>query len=43
MIESTNESIKSSETTLRNVTENQEFLNIGKILKRNVETSKHQL
>ena len=34
-IESTNESMKNTETTLRKLTENQEFLNIDKILKAN--------
>ena len=33
IIESTNESTKNTETTLRNLTQNQEFLNIEKILK----------
>ena len=42
-IESTNESIKNTEATLRNLTENQESLNTGKILKTNVETIKRQL
>ena len=34
-IESTNDSMKNTETTLRKLTENQEFLNIDKILKAN--------
>ena len=38
-----NESIKNTETTLRNLTENQEFLSIDKILKTNVEATKRQL
>ena len=42
-IDSTNESIKNTETTLRNLTENQEFLNIKKILKKNLEATKSQL
>ena len=42
-IESTNESMKNTETTLRNLRENQEFLNIDKILKTNVEATKYQL
>ena len=37
IIKSTNESIKNTEATLRNLTENQEFLNIDKVLKTNVE------
>ena len=41
--ESTNESIKNTETTVRNLTENQEFLNIDKILKTNIEVTKRQL
>ena len=36
-IKSTNDSIKNTEATLRNLTENQEFLNIDKVLKTNVE------
>ena len=32
-IKSTNESIKNTEATLRNLTENQELLNIDKVLK----------
>ena len=43
IIKSTNESIKNTEATLRNLTENQEFLNIGKVLKTNVEPTKRQL
>ena len=42
-IKSTNESIKNTEATLRNVTGNQEFLNIDKVLKTNVEATKRQL
>ena len=42
-IESTNESIKNTETILRDLTVNQEFLNIGKILKTNIEATKLQL
>ena len=42
-IKSTNDSIKNTEATLRNLTENQEFLNIGKVLKTNVEATKRQL
>ena len=42
-IESTIESIKNTETTLRNLTENQEFPNIDKILKTNIEATKRQL
>ena len=42
-IKSTNESIKNTETTLRNSTEKQEFVNIDKILKTDVEATKHQL
>ena len=42
-IKSTNESIKNTEVTLRNLTENQEFLSIDKVLKTNVEASKRQL
>ena len=42
-IKSTNESIKNTETTSRNLTENQEFLNIDIILKINVEATKCQL
>ena len=40
---STNESIKNTEATWRNVTENQEFLNIDKVLKTNIEATKRQL
>ena len=43
IIESTNESTKNTETTLRNLTGNQEFLNIEKILKTNVEATKCQM
>ena len=42
-IEPTTESIKSTETTLRNLTENQESQSIGIILKANVEATKSQL
>ena len=42
-IESSNESIKNTEAILRNITENQEFLSIGKVLKTNVEAIKRQL
>ena len=42
-IEFTNESIKNTETALRNLTENQEFLNIEKILKTYIEATKRQL
>ena len=42
-IESTNESIKNTETILRDLTVNQEFLNIGKILKTNIGATKLQL
>ena len=42
-IKSTNDSIKNTEATLRNLTENQELLNIDKVLKTNVETTKRQL
>ena len=42
-IKSTNESMKNTETTLRNLTENHEFLNIDKILKTNVDVTKRQL
>ena len=42
-IKSTNESIKSTEPTLTNLTENQDFLNIDEILKTNVESTKSQL
>ena len=42
-IKSTNESIKNTETTLKNLTENKEFLNIDEILKKNVEATKGQL
>ena len=42
-IKSTNDSIKNTEATLRNLTENQEFLNIDKVLKTNVEATKRQL
>ena len=42
-IKSTNESIKNTEATFRNLTEYQEFLNIDKVLKTNVEASKSQL
>ena len=42
-IKSTNESIKNTEVTLRNLTENQEFLSIDKVLKTNVEATKRQL
>ena len=41
-IKSPNLSIKSTEATLRNSTENLEFLNIDKILKINVEATKRQ-
>ena len=43
VIKSTNESIKNTEVTLRNLTENQEFLSIDKVLKTNVEATKRQL
>ena len=43
IIKSTNESIKNTEVTLRNLTENQEFLNLDKVLKTNVEATKRQL
>ena len=42
-IKSTNEDIKSTETTLRNLKENQELVNIDKTLKTNVEATKRQL
>ena len=42
-IKSTNESIKNTEATLRNVTGNQEFETLTKILKTNVEATKRQL
>ena len=42
-MKSTNESIKNTEVTLRNLTENQEFLNIDKVLKTNAEATKRQL
>ena len=42
-IKSTTESIKNTEATWRNVTENQEFLNIDKVLKTNIEATKRQL
>ena len=42
-IESTNEGIKNTERTLRNLTENLQFLNIKKISKINVEATKHQI
>ena len=42
-IKSTNGSMKNTEATQRNLTENQEFLNIDKILKTNVEATKRQL
>ena len=42
-IESTNENIKNTERTLRNLTENLQFLNIKKISKINVEATKHQI
>ena len=42
-IKSKNGSIKNTEATQRNLTENQEFLNIDKILKTNVEATKRQL
>ena len=42
-IESTNESIKNTERTLRNLTENLQFLNIKKISKIHVEATKHQI
>ena len=42
-IESANKSIQNTETTLRNLTENQEFLNIDKVLNINVEATKLQL
>ena len=42
-IESTNESINNTERTLRNLTENLQFLNIKKISKINVEATKHQI
>ena len=42
-IKSTNDSIKNTEATLRNLTENQELLNIDKVLKTNVEATKRQL
>ena len=38
-----NDSINSTETTFRNLTENQELLKIDKILKINVEATKRQL
>ena len=38
-----NDSINSTETTFRNLTENQELLKIDKILKINVEAVKRQL
>ena len=41
-IKSTNESMWSTEAILRNLTENQEFLNIEKILKIDVEATKRQ-
>ena len=41
-IKSTNESIKNTEATWRNLTENQEFLNIDKVLKTNIEATKRQ-
>ena len=42
-IESTNENIKNTERTLRNLTENLQFLNIKNISKINVEATKHQI
>ena len=42
-IKSANESIKYTEGTLRNLTENKEFLHIAKVLKTNVEATKRQL
>ena len=42
-IKSTNDNIKNTEATLRNLSENQEFLNIDKVLKTNVEATKRQL
>ena len=42
-IKSTNESIKNTELTLGILTKNQEFLNIDKVLKTNVEATKRQL
>ena len=39
-IESTNENIKITETTLKNLTESQEFINIDKIMKTNIEATK---
>ena len=42
-IESTNESIKNTETTLRNLTKKQKFLNLDKILQTTVEATKRQL
>ena len=42
-IKSTNESIKNTEVTLGILTKNQEFLNIDKVLKTNVEATKRQL
>ena len=38
-----NDGINSTETTFRNLTENQELLKIDKILKINVEAAKRQL
>ena len=43
IIESTNEGIKNTETIFRNLTENQEFLNIDNILKTDIEATKRQL
>ena len=42
-IESTYESIKNTEITFINLTENHEFLSIHKILKTNIEANKRQL
>lgn len=39
-VESTNEGIKNTETTLRNLKEHQKFLKIDKILKSNIEATK---
>ena len=42
-IKSTNESIKNTETTFRNSTEKQKFLNIEKLFKTNAEAATREI
>ena len=42
-IKSTNESIKNTETTFRNSTEKQKFLNIEKLFKKNAEAATREI